>query len=124
MSQNSVFLNKDTIHFKNEENEIIDNFNKENFIRDIQRLGVDLENLDKNSNDLDKQVFNWILNKLNSDYNYNLYECILYLEKDYIPFKKLFNLLDDSNKQILKEELSKKYNIKIMRTKLSKFFIK
>ena len=121
MSEKNIFLNTDSIQLKNEEIEIIENFSKEKFFNDIQRLGVNLENLDKLG--ADKEVFNWVLKCLKEKYNYNIYECVLYLEKDYIPLKKLLTLLDDSVKQIMKEEMAKVFNIKILRTKLQRFFM-
>jgi len=118
-----IFSNRDCFRIKNEEQEILNNFIKENFLRDIQRLGFDVKSLEKSNSNVDKEIFNYILSQLKNDYNYNLVDCVLFLEEDYIPLKKLLLLLDERNIQSLKEELSKKYFIPLLKTKIDCFLI-
>lgn len=119
MSESNIFINTNYIQNKNVESEIFENFSKEKFYNDLERLGVNLENIDKKS--ADKEVFNWVLRKLKSSYGYSILECILYLEKDHLSLKKLLALIDEEVFQIIKIELAEKYNIKILKTKLEKF---
>jgi hypothetical protein len=75
----------------------------------------------KEISSIEKEKFNALLKKLKKLYDINIFETLLYFEQDYSDMMKLISLLDATTKQILKEELSKKYHKKLLKTKLDRF---
>jgi len=78
----------------------------------------------KNYTKKDISFFNGMIKDLKFVYRYDLIDCINILSTDFISkdkIKDVLSILDDECTEILKKELSKKYHIKQLKTKLFQF---
>ena len=69
----------------------------------------------------DKHRFNMFLRRLVEDYEFEMFECILFFEERCTKEKKIISFLDEENREVLTEEMSKKYKIKRQKNKLYQF---
>jgi len=109
---------------RNIENKFLNGINKKTFFDAVEKENINLANilLNKNRPIREYHKFNLFLRKLNR-HGLTIYECIMYMEEEYVKFKKILSMLDAENIFRLKDELSKKFKIKILRTKLKRFII-
>lgn len=102
---------------------IINKINNDLILKILKLNGISYENLitifDGNVYTVSVQnKLNSILRNIKYEYNILLYEMILYFE-NFTDIRKILKFLDDENKWIIKNEMSKKYRIELETTILS-----
>lgn len=120
-SNQQTFLNLTTIV----ENEFCDAIDEEDFFGLFNACKINVNLLDKKRQPKtieNFKRFNKFLLKCKNKMNIPISDSLIHLERKYIPFSKLILALDETNKEILKKEMSEKYFIKIQRNNLDDFF--
>jgi hypothetical protein len=105
------------------ENEYVFQIDRKSFYEDVRKYDFDLIKFFKLKvvTDSDRERFNILLRKLKENNRINIFESIIFIEQDFSDIKGLAELLDEEIKQVLKEELSKSYHIKLPKNKLLNF---
>lgn len=89
---------------------------------DLNKIFVSIENKSKIDVKTDyKEEFNLTLRDLKKNFDFDIIEAVLFLERDWANMKSIFLILDEESKYTMKVELSKKYCIKITKTTLDRF---
>lgn len=106
-------VNKEFLQGRSYEADIIKKLNKKKFYSIIKKKGFDPENflyVKKFTFKLTRQ-FNASLRRSYRTAHLLMYEAILFIEEDYTTMDTIVNLLDEKNKQIVRNECSKKFHI-------------
>ena len=124
MAKNKIETNKEEFFDGTEENNIINNISKDNFIFWLNENGFDDVYLkkffqEKRISSVEQNRFNIVLRKCKKELSVSIIDMILYLESPTNRLKKIISTLDESTRHILKYELAGKYKIKIDKNILS-----
>lgn len=109
------------------ENDIMDNICKEEFFEWLNAEGCTIKELksifeSKRISSNEQMRFNLIIRKANREIHIDIIDIILYFEENFSRFKKIIAILDEETMKMLKDELAKKYNIKLSKSILYKLF--
>lgn len=110
----------------NVEHDFCDQIDEEDFFTILNSFKIDLTDFMKNKNQMNIENiknFNKFILKCKLKLGINICESLIFIEKKYISFSKLINLLNDENKETLKKEMAEKYKIKICKTSLKNFIL-
>jgi len=108
------------------EHEFCDQIDEEDFFELVDTFNIDFSDFLKKKTCINMENvkrFNQFILKCKTKLGINIYESLIFIEKNFVSFSKLINLLTDENKQILTREMADKYRIKIKRSALSEFLI-
>ena len=114
MAKNKIETNKEEFFDGTEENNIINNISKDNFIFWLNENGFDGVYLkkffqEKRISSVEQNRFNIVLRKCKKELSVSIIDMILYLESPINRLKKIISTLDESTRHILKHELAGKY---------------
>lgn len=129
MSKNKIIeSDREKIINKGNEKEIIEQINKEKILKLLESSGLYYAYIEellsgvRKISSTEQCRFNIIIRKINTDYNISFIDIVLYLEETFAMFRKILSVLDACSLNVLKLELAKKHNIKIMKSDLYKLF--
>ena len=106
-------INKEFLQSRSYESEIVKEMNKKNFYSILKKKGFDPESflfIKKFTTKLRRQ-FNSGLRRSYKKANIPMHEAILLIEEDYSQMNNIMRLLDERNKQIIREECIEKFKI-------------
>jgi len=109
------------------ENEIIENITSYVFLNELKKRNIDVQiffNDSKNIKRSDVDDLNAVIQTCKTEYNLQIMDCVLFLERYIIDIKKAVELLNDKNYKELRRELVTMYKIKDTKNSLSKYFKK
>lgn len=120
--------NQSTYYSLNEnvEHDFCDQIDETDFFEIMNNFKINLSDFLKNKNQINVENiknFNKFILKCKLKLGINISDSLIYIEKKYVSFSKLINLLNEENKQILKKEMAEKYKIKIEKNNLKKFMV-
>jgi len=106
-------INKEFFQNQSYESEIIKKISKKDFYNELRKKGFDPETLlsIKKFTFIVTEKFNRTLRKVHKSMNMNMFDMILLLDEDLINMDTLINILDDRNKQIIRNECIKTFHI-------------
>jgi hypothetical protein len=117
----SIFIDEMSTNYNEEV--VFSEMNKKYFYECLDFYDYKVENvMEEKVFSEHKEEFNYILRKVKEIFDINIYNAIMYLEKDFLSMFKILKILDDANKYTLKLELGEKYNIKVETSFLKYFF--
>jgi hypothetical protein len=108
------------------ENEFCEKIDEEDFFELIDIFGIDLSDFLKKKTSLNQEnlkKFNQFIFRCKSKLGIDITSSLIFIEKQYTTFNKLFDLLTEDNKEILRREMSEKYHIKIQKNSLKQFLV-
>jgi hypothetical protein len=125
MAKNKIETNKEELFDGNEENDIINNISKQNFMNWLEENGFSEKQLkqffqEKRISSIEQNRFNIILRKAKKEIGVSISEIVIYLENSVFRLKKILSVLDEDTFHILKHELASKFKIKIDKNMLYK----
>jgi hypothetical protein len=108
------------------EHEFCDLIDEDDFFSLMDKFNIDVLDFQKkkrlmNQNNIKR--FNKFIYKCKIKLGIDIYASLIYIEKRYVQFSKLIDILDNNNKQILIREMAEKYNIKIQKNNMGDFLI-
>ncbi len=106
-------FNKEYLQSRSYESEIIRSITKKNFLAALKEKGFNPENLlhmRKFSIKLIKK-FNSSLRRVLKVMNIKMYEMILLLDEEYSTVDSLISILDEKNKQIIRNECIQEFHV-------------
>lgn len=108
---------------RNSEKDLIRKINKDFFYKIMIDFDVDLKLIfEENRVNLKQaQGFNRMLTHMHNSRILELSECLIFVEQDFAPFKKILSVLNEENMQIVKTEMARKFNIKMKKNALENF---
>lgn len=111
---------KDSMIERNVEGEIFKRMSKLKFTEKLEALNLDMNIVSNGRRNKNEQFhrFNIFIKELHST-NFPMQDIAMFLEEDYFEMKQVVTCFNEENRFILEEELTKKYNIKHKKTKLS-----
>ena len=92
-----------------------DKVDEERLLRIIKDFKINLSDFFKNTTDINednKRRFNEILSICRNKYGYNMFDVIIVVEREYISFNKIIDILSDENKALLSSEMTEAFKIK------------
>jgi|SRR5437763_1980080 hypothetical protein len=107
-------INKEFITKKSKSDDILDEMIAKDFFAEVKALGFDM-NILLYSGKYEMPIidhFNNIIRKINEESELNVYEMILFINKEYSDIKNILNMLDENNKDRLRKELREIFYIK------------
>jgi hypothetical protein len=113
MTTSLPIVNKEFLQSRSYESEIIKNITKKNFYTTLKVKGFDPENLlfiKKFTFDAAKKL-NKCLRKTHRVMKIHMFDMIIFLDEDYMNMDTLINILDEKNKQTIRNECAKHFNI-------------
>lgn len=113
MATSIPIINKEFLQNRSYESEIVKNITKKNFYGVLKQKGFDPENLlfiKKFTFDAAKKL-NRCLRKTHRVMKIHMFDMILFLDEDYMNMDTLMNILDEKNKQIIRNECITHYHI-------------
>jgi hypothetical protein len=75
----------------------------------------------KRLNSVEISGINRLLKECSRLYNIKIFDCIIYIDFKFVDLKKIVNVLDDDNKELLKTEIRDMYDMKVDVPKIFKF---
>jgi hypothetical protein len=111
-------INKEVLIDKHDETVLLEEISKKRLFEILSTLGYDFDYLiklfeEKSLSAAEQSKFNIMIRKIQKEYNINIIDIILYFEETFVKFKKILSIFDCETKNILKNELSIKHNIKV-----------
>lgn len=111
----------------NNEKSLCDGIDQKTFFKIMKEKGYTTDILtvlfdEEHYETIDKFDFNVVIREVNKKYNVPIFDMLVYLEKNIAECRKVYTILDDRNKSILKEEAQKSFHIKISECSLMEFF--
>lgn len=107
-------INKEFFQNRSYESDIIKNISKRKIYASMIDNGFTPENLlcIKKLSLQAIQDFNSCLRRTSSVIGSKMYDIVLFLNEDYGEINQIFDMLDEKNKQIIRMEMKKDFNIK------------
>ncbi len=107
-------IDKEKLQKRSHETELIDEMNRRNLYDYVENHGFDIRVfLYSNGIGSEKNKFNMILRGAKHDLKISMYDMVVYIAEDFSTIRLVFMALDDENKQIVKNELLKEFNVKL-----------
>lgn len=122
--KNRISFEKDNEDDKTNEQELIDEIQKSEFFKWMEKNGYAFEDIKeildgKKVSAVEQSRFNIILRRAKEEINVTITESLVFLEESFVKFKKIITLLDGETRFELKKELSASYKIKLDKSCLS-----
>lgn len=114
MDENGTLKPRHNTHVERDiEMEQFKRISKSNFYKEIENRGINLEVVPsgKKGNE-DFHLFNILVKDLNENILLDMMDIVLYLEEDMFEMKTAVLCFNEENLYLLREEMSKKFNIK------------
>ncbi len=105
------------------EKEIHKKINRDIFKKMMLEFDIDLSLIfeDDRVNIKHSQNLNRFLTHLKRTNIMEVTECLIFIEEEYAPFKKIKTVLNEENIEIVKREMAKRYRIKLPKNSLENF---
>jgi len=127
MNQSPINFNQTFINLRNGvESTYSFMIDEEEFFKIVKSYGLNFATFFKKRTNISEEnvrKFNELLYVCKTKHGINMYNSLIFVEKNYVTFKKLLELLSRDNKEILVREMAEKYNIKLKKNSLKKYLV-
>jgi len=103
-----------------------DKIDEKDFFKIVKEFGINLPSFFKKRTNISEEnvrKFNELLYICKTKYGLNIHTTLMFVEKNFVDFKKLLELLSQQNREILVREMAIKYKIKLRKNSLKKYLV-